>query len=127
MTAAPSTEPVAGRYGAPLGRPSRGAVEQPGAKLHLARIRIDSGGYDRGGAYWGHGGWLWEAWDDAGEVYLTGRVYAGSEERKAMLRRMEAESQFPAGAGHRWRDLLDRETAKAEIREILGDDVRFYR
>ncbi len=30
-------------------------------KLHLVEVRIDSGGYDSGGAYWGLGSPLWRA------------------------------------------------------------------
>lgn len=91
-----------------MGNPARGAslgrsssipddTEKP-VKMHLRRIRLDSGGYDPGGAYWGHGGWLWEAWSDDGETYLTGR---------AMSRPF-------------------RDKAKAEILEIVPK-ARFYR
>lgn len=40
--------------GAPMGRPERNKAPS-GAKFQLIRIRINSGGYDSGGAYWGIG------------------------------------------------------------------------
>jgi hypothetical protein len=59
---------VSSRYGAPMGRPSTpGTVAAPGVKLHLNRIRLNQGGYDSGGAYWGIGPSLYHAWADAGE------------------------------------------------------------
>lgn len=45
--------PVDGRFGAPHGRQSYGA--RTGQKTYDRRVPIDSGGYDRGGAYWGIG------------------------------------------------------------------------
>jgi hypothetical protein len=41
------------KYGAPMGRASYGTPETP-AKLF--KVNLDSGGYDDGSAYWGHGG-----------------------------------------------------------------------
>ncbi len=38
-------------YGAPLGRSS----SAPAGKVRVFRVKIDSGGYDDGGAYWGIG------------------------------------------------------------------------
>ena len=46
------------RYGAPMGRASGGMLE---GRVSLRRVRLDSGGYDKGGAYWGHGQPLWYA------------------------------------------------------------------
>lgn len=46
------------RYGAPMGRRSHDGgytVNENAAPMHLVKIRIDSGGYDSGGAYWGIG------------------------------------------------------------------------
>jgi len=39
--------------GAPMGR--FGSDESPTGRIRLFRVRLDSGGYDDGGAYWGHG------------------------------------------------------------------------
>lgn len=50
------TPKLSGRYGAPMGRHNQdgGFAILPDAPLcTLAQIPIDSGGYDRGGAYWG--------------------------------------------------------------------------
>lgn len=37
--------------GAPMGRPAKGA--EPDEALYLQRVRVNSQGYDAGGAYWG--------------------------------------------------------------------------
>lgn len=55
-TAAILTPKVDGRYGAPMGRANKdgGFAILPDARpCTLVRIPLDSGGYDRGGAYWG--------------------------------------------------------------------------
>lgn len=53
------TPKVDGRYGAPLGRTSDHLagliVTAADSPFTLRRIRLDSGGYDSGGAYWGFG------------------------------------------------------------------------
>jgi len=75
--------PVSGRYGAPMGRTSYGILDnvEP-RKLRLFRVRLDNGGYDDGGAYWGHGGgYVWCATDGA-NFFQTCR--AGSRERAAL-------------------------------------------
>lgn len=48
---------VSGRYGAPMGRHNRDggfAIVPNGRRCTLVQIPLDSGGYDQGGAYWGH-------------------------------------------------------------------------
>lgn len=64
----PKLPPVGGKYGAPLGRADRPAAYSDFAaipdhphKFYLRRPRLDAGGYDPGGAYWGHGEPLWWA------------------------------------------------------------------
>lgn len=62
------------RYGASMGRDStRDAdIREIVAQLHggkpprmsLQRVKLDAGGYDAGGAYWGTGEPLWRASDD---------------------------------------------------------------
>ena len=42
---------VDGSRGAPMGRVT--LVANPLARCRLFKVRLDSGGYDRGGAYWG--------------------------------------------------------------------------
>lgn len=43
------------KYGAPMGRRSHNdyTVTEDAAPFRLVRCPLDSGGYDRGGAYWG--------------------------------------------------------------------------
>jgi hypothetical protein len=45
------------QYGASMGRSS--VTEGKPERLHLQKVDIDSGGYDRGGAYWGIGHPIW--------------------------------------------------------------------
>jgi hypothetical protein len=45
---------VSGKYGAPMGRSSSPLSDAP-RTVRVFRVRLDSGGYDDGGAYWGHG------------------------------------------------------------------------
>ena len=53
------------KYGAPYGKvESEPKTMSP--KLHLARMHLDSGGYDNGGAYWGHPSDIWTAWSEWG-------------------------------------------------------------
>lgn len=74
--------PVSGQYGAPMGRNSYGILDntEPGS-VHLFKVPLDNGGYDSGGAYWGHGGYIYCATDGDGYRQF---VRAGSRER-AML------------------------------------------
>jgi hypothetical protein len=56
MTKLNPTPAVNCQYGAPMGRSSdhlSGLIVEPQEKVTLRRIRINSGGYDSGGAYWG--------------------------------------------------------------------------
>lgn len=43
---------VSFQYGAPMGRHT-GPTIGYGGKISLRKVRLDSGGYDAGGAYWG--------------------------------------------------------------------------
>lgn len=56
-------EKVNAQYGAPMGRAEYGAA--PENKIRLFRVKLDSSGYDDGGAYWGAGAPLWCATDGA--------------------------------------------------------------
>lgn len=44
-----------------MGRTPYSTANAP--KLYVSRIRLDSGGYDSGGAYWGHGAPIYAASD----------------------------------------------------------------
>lgn len=67
MTHNPIT-PVNARYGAPMGRASL-PLDPSQGKISLRRVRINSQGYDAGGAYWGIGQALWVAMDQAGATH----------------------------------------------------------
>lgn len=66
--------------GAPLGRPNALALDDTPKSIKLFQVSIDSGGYDDGGAYWGHGPQsLWCARDSLGAeqfVRATSRITA---------------------------------------------------
>jgi hypothetical protein len=75
----PSHVKVSCKYGAPMGR--SGSLLGSGV-VRLQRVSLDSGGYDRGGAYWGSGEPLWVAFDDeAGERYLRAPTRKVAQER----------------------------------------------
>lgn len=46
---------VSGKYGAPMGRPNVGPEPDEHERIYDCRVNLDSGGYDKGGVYWGHG------------------------------------------------------------------------
>lgn len=61
------------RYGASMGRGSTTdrelrMLDGVPVKLSLQRVRLNSGGYDNGGAYWGTGEPLWLAQGDVDGV-----------------------------------------------------------
>lgn len=58
---------VCGARGAPMGRHgARDKSETRGAPrwFYLRQLPLDAGGYDAGGAYWGHGDTLYGAFSD---------------------------------------------------------------
>ena len=61
------------KYGASMGRRSYSV----NGKCHLQKIPLDSGGYDRGGAYWGLGEPLYCAQDSEGS-----RLFIRAKTRK---------------------------------------------
>lgn len=61
----PALDSVSSRYGAPLGRVG---ARLDGLRVAVGPVRLDAGGYDSGGAYWGTGVPLWRAFAlDAGK------------------------------------------------------------
>lgn len=61
------TPDVSSKYGAPMGRHTGpNYLETCAGKLYLRRVRINSGGYDDGGAYWGIGQPLFHVEDPDG-------------------------------------------------------------
>jgi hypothetical protein len=78
------TPAVDGKYGAPMGRQSWDDNAEPFAgRMYLRHIPLDSGGYDKGGTYWGIGMRLYgyAAHDDSvnGFVRAYDRVDAKSK------------------------------------------------
>ena len=59
------TPAVYNRYGAPTGRHTGPISEGLGDMWTLRRIKLDRGGYDPGGAYWGCGQPLYWAFNEA--------------------------------------------------------------
>lgn len=63
---------VSSTYGAPMGRRQDGYLEvEVPRSVRLFRVRLDAGGYDDGGAYWGVGQPLWCAIDCDGARQFT--------------------------------------------------------
>ena len=53
---------VSSKYGAPMGRNGCRPLDfNAPLKFYLRRVPLNSGGYDSGGAYWGHGSPLYYA------------------------------------------------------------------
>jgi hypothetical protein len=61
-------EKACNQYGASIGRGYN--HQQTDGRVRLFRVRLDSGGYDPGGAYWGLGGPLYCADGDDFREYL---------------------------------------------------------
>jgi hypothetical protein len=62
---------VNSKYGAPMGRfTGPNFLDTDAGKIVLRRIYLDNGGYDRGGAYWGHGDALYETLDIDGNGFI---------------------------------------------------------
>ena len=79
------TPPVSCRYGAPTGRFTGPEPASDGDKWQLRKIRLDSGGYDPGGAYWGLGLPLdWARQEGIGETFFRA---ASRDKAKAIVRR----------------------------------------
>jgi hypothetical protein len=67
------------QYGAPMGR--RTFPTKPSTKtVRLFRVKLDRGGYDDGGAYWGLPMWnLWCAMDTEGDYFDFVRANSRTE------------------------------------------------
>lgn len=63
----PQLPAVSCTYGAPMGRREYGDPSHAEGFIRVFRVRLDSGGYDEGGAYWGTGTPLWCAEEPRGE------------------------------------------------------------
>lgn len=81
--------------GASMGRESRTGIVPDNAKWALQRVRLNSGGYDGGGAYWGAGLPLYWATEHmvGGEAELFFRA-AGRDAAKAHVRALYPNARF---------------------------------
>jgi hypothetical protein len=87
------TPDVSSRYGAPMGRfTGPDYLEAAAWPIHLQRVRINSGGYDAGGAYWGLGAPLWFAQDQDGNSQFFRA--SSREAAKAKLRESFPDLRF---------------------------------
>lgn len=71
---------VSCKYGAPMGRHG-GSLDHDSPHWKATRLNLDSGGYDRGGAYWGvrpSGVSLYAVQDGVGDVIYVDAVNAGA-------------------------------------------------
>lgn len=83
----PKLPEVCGKYGAPMGRRGNPANGEPVGRLRLYRVRLDSGGYDNGGAYWGIGPPLYRVVGETADEEIDRFFRASSrEEAKAIVR-----------------------------------------
>lgn len=86
-----ATPTVSGRYGAPMGRRSSTMPNiDPAKPLQLFRVPLNSGGYDRGGAYWGHGAPLYCVMDWSGDT-----AFFRARDRAAAKAHVMAEHDSP--------------------------------
>lgn len=109
------------QYGASMGRGSQHAAPDSAIKFRLERVRLDSGGYDNGGAYWGHGSPLFHAWGDDGDKLPPLPEPHTTEQFKEYCARLGeiCEADFFLRA-------QSRDAAKAAIREQYPQ-AKFYR
>ena len=77
------TPTVNSRHGAPMGRfTGPDYLETAAGRIHLQRVPINAGGYDRGGAYWGLGAPLWYARDqDGNSRFFRARTRLAAKEK----------------------------------------------
>jgi hypothetical protein len=75
------------QYGASMGRHSAYPPADYRGPLVVRRVKLDSGGYDAGGAYWGNGAKLWQAEDPDGyfSYYFRAVDYMAAK-REARIR-----------------------------------------
>lgn len=93
LIASRSLPDVSSRYGAPMGRVERHDSSATAPKFTLQRVRINSGGYDAGGAYWGLGQPLYWYSDENGDI--TAYLRAPTREAaKAKIREAYPDARF---------------------------------
>ena len=76
------------KRGAAMGRTDRPSLcPQVGRKFYLQRVGLNSGGYDSGGAYWGHGPRLYWATCPDGSIDFFFRARDRTAAKLEVLRR----------------------------------------
>jgi len=82
-------------HGAPMGRPQCMPPDVEVGRFALCRVRINGGGYDPGGAYWGLGPSLYWANAATGgnDVNMFFRAHS-REEAKAIVRKTYPSAKF---------------------------------
>ncbi len=83
-------------YGAPMGRRDWHQAGDITGKVHCVRVPINSGGYDRGGAYWGRGDplYLFFWFDEEGEEFREFRRAKSRDDAKKRFLAHSAEAKF---------------------------------
>lgn len=109
------------RRGASLGRADVRGDPDTAARFHLRRVRLNAGGYDSGGVYWGHGGALFHYESADGTASGFVRIWR-ADVRAAFERRGGVAIDAPGYADFRrrfpsWSTTGEREAAKDSIRE----------
>jgi hypothetical protein len=73
------------RRGAALGRPTIKGDSAFAGRLYLRKVRLDMGGYDVNGTYFGAGKPLYWCADDEGEIDFMLRAFDRHEARELVL------------------------------------------
>lgn len=71
--------------GARMGRTSVNQCDEDAPRVYLNRRYLDAGGYDQGGAYWGHGAPLYNAYTEDGSFDIWLRALT-REHAKTVIR-----------------------------------------
>lgn len=71
----------------------------PGAKFYLSKLKLDSGGYDSGGAYWGHPNNLYRAYSSEGNGEEVQESFFRAKNRKEAKETVKA--SFPGAKFYR--------------------------
>ena len=79
-TRQPTIDHVDSKYGAPMGRRDWLPCNAEPRTVRVFQVTLNSGGYDIGGAYWGHGGRLFCATDG-----VNYREFARASNRDAAI------------------------------------------
>jgi hypothetical protein len=86
-----------GRMGGGAGSLALARNPLSGGKVHLERVRLDRGGYDSRGRYWGAGAPLYRASSDEHDFDVYVRGYTRDEAKKAVREAARRSSRWPTG------------------------------